>query len=803
MPPSSHSAPPASAPFAARLIGFALVVLVPLLALTAYGLRRDLAQERSDAVQRVHQLSSSIAIEGEQVLQRAERLLAFLAERSEIQAADAPRCNALLRGLLSLDPALANAGLLDRQGRGICSALELPEGANVDFGDSPAFAQARVSREPQFGAPMRSRLREWLVLPLTMALQDDKGQLKGVLFVTINLSRLSEGWQRYGLPEGSAMVMHDATGRIVARYPDASTWIGQDASEKINDFIAAHPDGYGTDTGLDGVRRVYAMTHLSGHPWRVVAGLPDSVVFADARRREREAVLGIGGALALVLVLAVLLSRSLARPLRDLQQVAAAVAQGQRERRADESVPGEFREVAREFNRMTDQLGRAELQLRRINGFYEALSRVNKALVRGRDRQQLCHEVCASCVDAGHALMATVWMRHGEQLQLFASAGPVLSMYGSDQVTQDFSQEPMKFTPTAEALRSGRPVVSNDYQQDPRTRAWHERARQTGVRAMVAVPLSRSQAVEAVLVLHMNEPDWFDEPLVTLLSELVDDLALGLDILDRERARAEAEREAHRSREQFQRLFEAAPLPVAVFSQPELRLIAANQACAQTLGRPRTQMLGLALKDLGLSVDRIERLQQRLREQRGRLREYETEFCLGDGVTRRLQLHAEAIDYEGQPALLAVGVDLTQHRLSEQALRDSLSRFELAVATGHVWAWQPDIGLKPPEALLDTLGYSDEQLGHQPGLWLPEVHEQDRPGLLQDLQRQLQARQPLRLEFRVRSREGGEHWLWVRGQAQWDGQGHVSQMAGVVFDITAYRQRPGQDGNPVTSTLSV
>lgn len=788
---SSPLARTASQSFAVRLLGFALLVLLPLLLLTAYNIRRDIARERDDAVDQVRLLSGAVAEDARHVLGRVERLLDFLSQRPELLGMDGPRCTDLLKGQVQVDPMLANIGVIDARGQGICSSIDILAGTNLNFAQDENFRLAMARQGTVLGRPMQGRVARTLILPVMRVLRNESGQALGVIAVSIDLVGLSQSWQRFGLPEGSVMVLHDERGTIVARYPDSQRWIGHDASAKVASFLAANPTGVGADVGLDEVPRVLSMQEMKERRgWQALAGLPVAHVFAEAEARKHDALLAVAGALGLALVLALWLSRSLAAPLIDLARAAAAVASGERRQRARESAPGEFRTVAHEFNRMIDSLSAAETQVRRLNGFYQALSLTNRALVRGGDnRQQLCAEVCAACVDAGHALLATLWLREGDKLRMHASAGPVLSMYGATDVVLDFGDQALATTPTGEALRSGQPTVANDYQHDPRTTAWHHRARQDGVRAMAAVPLVRRGAVEAMLLLHVAETDWFDAPLLKLLTEMVDDLAFGFDIIEREAARAEAERQVVHSRERFQRLFQAAPLPVAVFDYPGDRLLDANQAFVEGLGFTLERMRGHTLNELGFGLAGADaaRLHQRLREQRGRLRGFEVPFRLRDGRIHEVQINAEQIEFDGQPALLTISADMTQRKRTEEALRESLARFELAASTGHVWAWRPDTGLKPPETLLDMLGYSDEQLGHQPGLWLPEVHAQDRGALVDAVRRHLSERTPLELEFRIRGRDGREYWLHARGQAQWADDGTVLQMAGIVFDVSSAR----------------
>ncbi|MDI4635916.1 PAS domain S-box protein [Pelomonas sp. V22] len=787
--PQAAIARAAALPFATRLLGFGALVLLPLLCFSGYSLWRDRERDQLDAQGRVHLLAIEAAADAQRELDRGHRLLAFLRERPEVVALDSTLCNTMLRGQLKLDPLLANAGVLDLDKHIVCSSVDLPTGLKVPLDGGRWWAEALSTQRVIIPAPIMGRILGKPVLGLVQALRDKTGRPAALMMVSVDLLALSRHWTQLQLPAGSELTILNSDGVVVTRSHDPKHWIGKDLSVPLAALRQQLPSSADGVLGPDGVRRIYSVVPMSQPGWTALAGLPVDAVFAPARDRLRVTLYWAAGALGLALLLGFLLARHLSAPLRQLQRSASAVADGRRDTRASESGPREFRSVSIEFNRMLDSLHAAESRARRIHGLYEALSRTNRALMRGKDKQALCTEVCAACVDAGHALLASVWLRDDQdQLRMFASAGPVLTLYGSLDNAIDLRDPELARTPTGEAVMTGLPAVANDYLNDARTSRWHELAHLHGVRGVAVVPLKRQGRVEAALVLHVAEAHWFDEPLMQLLAELADDIALGFDILDRDAARAQAEAQLVHSRERFQRLFQAAPLPAAVFDHPNGRLLDANQAFVEAMGLGLDQLRGHSLSGLGLSHADAQRLYQRLREQRGRLRQFEAAFRQRDGRVHEVQINAEQIEFDGQPALLTLSADMTLRKRTEQALRESLARFELAASTGHVWAWRPDGGLKAPTALLDLLGFADEEMGHQPGLWLPEVHEQDRSLLLDTLRRHLSQRTPLELEFRMCGRDGKEHWLHASGQTQWDESGQVRQMAGIVFDVSEHRR---------------
>jgi diguanylate cyclase (GGDEF)-like protein len=90
--------------------------------------------------------------------------------------------------------------------------------------------------------------------------------------------------------------------------------------------------------------------------------------------------------------------------------------------------------------------------------------------------------------------------------------------------------------PTGTAIRRRRTDVNPDYRANPRTLPWRETALAQGYRSSIALPLIGSKNMLGALTIYAPDPDVFSQEEVTLLEELANDLAYGIETL---RTRAE------------------------------------------------------------------------------------------------------------------------------------------------------------------------------------------------------------------------------------------------------------------------
>ncbi|MBX3607935.1 MAG: response regulator [Piscinibacter sp.] len=314
----------------------------------------------------------------------------------------------------------------------------------------------------------------------------------------------------------------------------------------------------------------------------------------------------------------------------------------------------------------------------RMTNFYDVLSRTNQAIVRIKEPKALFEAISQICVEAGHARMACVYVLDGVLARRAATAGPAAEILSGIPQPWDTSQPAAQGSYTVQALREGRSLASNDYQNDPRAAPWRDEAVKHGVHAFAWLPFRRRGGVAGVLMLAADQTDFFDPPLVALLDKLVGDISLALDAIEQEHARERSHREAEASLRRFQQLFNTAPLPSSILSIDDRRVLAVNDACCESFGLAREEMIGRRTADLPSRLDSDDReaLYAELRS-RGRVRNRLGRVHQPDGSFRYQLFNAEPIEYEGRACLLVLSLDITDLHEAEQ-VREALARAEAA-----------------------------------------------------------------------------------------------------------------------------
>jgi diguanylate cyclase (GGDEF)-like protein len=189
-----------------------------------------------------------------------------------------------------------------------------------------------------------------------------------------------------------------------------------------------------------------------------------------------------------------------------------------------------------------DEKARTEQQKERLTRMFAALSATNEAIMRARSRGELFELVCEAAANGGKFTATTIALANpnSEYLDIVATAGPTAA--SARQVRMSVNEaRPEGRGISGMAFRSGKASIINDYLGDPRSRAFHARARRDEARSGAAFPLLARGQVVGIIVFIAIEKDTFSPEFAELLQRLADNVSFALESFDRvdEKTRAD------------------------------------------------------------------------------------------------------------------------------------------------------------------------------------------------------------------------------------------------------------------------
>jgi serine phosphatase RsbU (regulator of sigma subunit) len=288
-----------------RLLLLVLLALVPVLGLmlwTAAEQRRLAAAEVQENALRLARLAS---LDQERLIESTRQLLVVLAQLPEVRRGDPAACGALLAVLLQQYPLYTNLGTIAPDGNLVCSAL--PTSGPINVADRAYFRRALDTRAFAVGEYQIGRVTGKASVGFGYPVVADGGRVEAVVFTALDLDWLNRLAGEVQLPAGSTLTVIDRNGTVLARYPDATDWVGQTVPEApiVREMLAQQRAGTTEAPGLDGMPRYFAFTPLGGSAESsnvyISIGIPTAVVLAESNRLLGRQVAGLGlvGALAL------------------------------------------------------------------------------------------------------------------------------------------------------------------------------------------------------------------------------------------------------------------------------------------------------------------------------------------------------------------------------------------------------------------------------------------------------------------------------------------------------------------------
>lgn len=312
-----------------RLFLIGVVATLPLIAISTYTLDRNAQDNKTQILESTEGQVRALTTAVDTELNLSIASLQAMAVSSRVIAADVAGVRREALAYLESNPRWANIIFHSPDGTQLMNA-RTADGAGLPRSPMPELVSAvRAKRRAQAGGVIFSEVLHKPAVGLAVPVLRD-GALVGVLSAVM----LPQAWQslvdRQKLPPGAVLGVFDSKQNVVARSVDPEAWLGKPGSPGLLQLVRrSAASGWGETQTLEGspVFTVYSRSEASG--WSAAIGLPKRYV--DEQGRRSIVVLGSATVLSICasLLAASYLARSISRPMRALEQAAAASAIGQ------------------------------------------------------------------------------------------------------------------------------------------------------------------------------------------------------------------------------------------------------------------------------------------------------------------------------------------------------------------------------------------------------------------------------------------------------------------------------------------
>jgi C4-dicarboxylate-specific signal transduction histidine kinase len=332
------------------------LLIVPYTISALWAANRTRVEREEEVQEQARSVAATAASYVNQYLAGLDALALALVRHPAVAALDRKKCDRLFAEILNHDALLSNVALVDPDGRMKGSGLP----TTLETVAIPVIKQVITSGKPVVTELMTGPVSGKPAIMLAYPVRDDAGTLAGVLILGLNVIQFQTLFHAIPLPEGSVVTLTDAQSRVLARTLDAEKYIGR----VVTPSSAAPRDVALTRemTGLDGVERFYGNAAVDRGPWLLSVGIPSQVALDRALPVWRRGIVITVSGLLSVLVLALLLSKLMARGVNRMRDAAQRIANG------DLSPPERVPAANRELGALQDAFITMAANLREAHG---------------------------------------------------------------------------------------------------------------------------------------------------------------------------------------------------------------------------------------------------------------------------------------------------------------------------------------------------------------------------------------------------------------------------------------------------
>lgn len=345
-----------------------------------------------------------------------------------------------------------------------------------------------------------------------------------------------------------------------------------------------------------------------------------------------------------------------------------------------------------------------ERELARMSRLYAALSQINQAIVFTRERQELLNKVCEALVVHGGFELAWVGWHNPQTLRIepVASAGQTGYLEGL-RIYSDLRPEGRG--PTGTAFREQRAVICNDLLAHADSAPWWGRQQRHAFRASAALPLLEDGRAVAVLSVYAAESQAYQEREVALLREAAGDLSFGLEQLQREERRLQAERQLREESDFNQGILDSLPGVLYCYDE-QGRFLRWNRRFETVTGYSGQEIAKMHPLDFFVEPDR-QRVLDRIQEVfQGGESSVEADFVTRSGQRIPYYFTGLRVQLAGHMVLVGVGIDVSERQAAQGRYRSLFTHAPDGILIADAESYYLDANPK----MCQMLGYSLEEL---------------------------------------------------------------------------------------------
>ncbi|MHB1416943.1 MAG: cache domain-containing protein, partial [Chloroflexota bacterium] len=356
----------------AKLVIASIIVLLPVLALLLFNFQSNLQQREEVIVSNQSLTAEAVAQQVNQAFDAAIGIGWAVASTPLVQSMDPTLLDPYLLTVQKRNSTYDGVNVFNAQGINTgWGTPSVPAEPRLDISDRDYFQKTMATNSPTVSKVLLLLRQNVVGVVAAVPIPGQNGQPIGVVTVVMRTDSLAARYQQVSAQPGQAIFLVDPTGRLAFHTARPNLPFAQ--SDVFATFPPIQQALAGQPTEVDdfqspllGDSRMGAFVPTPAYGWVVGVTISRDVALAPVQSALREQLVAFGGILIFSLALALLLAQYLARPVRQLEDQARTLGQGDLSRRTDIRTGDELEHLGTAFNEMAAQMEERQAEILRL-----------------------------------------------------------------------------------------------------------------------------------------------------------------------------------------------------------------------------------------------------------------------------------------------------------------------------------------------------------------------------------------------------------------------------------------------------
>jgi PAS domain S-box-containing protein len=427
-------------------------------------------------------------------------------------------------------------------------------------------------------------------------------------------------------------------------------------------------------------------------------------------------------------------------------------------------------------------------EINQLSRLYNALTKVNQAILWFPSQEELFKKICEILVNEGGFHMAWVGWNNPDthQLEPVASSGDVDRYLEKAKIYSD--ERPHGQGPSGITFRTGEAYICNDMLEDLVTLPWRDEILRRGFRSSAVFPIRKFNHILGTLSVYSTKAMYFQKNEVSLLKEAANNISFALENIAREDERKRAESIAHNEKLFSDMMLESMP-GILYFYDHEGKFLRWNQNFSVASGYSDNEIAQMQPLDFFEESERAS-VAERISEVFVSGHAF-VEANLYTKDKRKLPYFftGRNVNYNNQQCLVGMGIDISERKHIETKLNESEQKYRELVESANsiILRWNDKGCITFMNQFgQQFFGYSHQEIigKHVIGTIVPFTDSAGRD--LQDMMQQI-CFDTKKFEQNINEnmRRNGEHvWIAWTNKVVLDSEGRLVEILSIGTDIT-------------------